>query len=435
MSQSKMSVIFLSQLLIGFLLLLIMACDSGVTPTKSQSNQKSKSTHQPSQKDNKNPKENLKQEIPKQDKEQKKVKEQPETKQLEQKPVYQPGHIPGVPDLDITHHNSIEYNRVETSKTLNREGLSHLRKKQYEQAIPFFIKALEKNPDNLLSRYNLACTYALDGDRKNALNILIQFKNAGCTRCMKFLAKATSDKDFSALQKDAEFIEITAEALAMAEKVSKAQWFTFKAREYLEPNSIEVKNLPAISKDGKSIAVARVGTVNQGGHCSTLDLTLQIIEVRSDKVVKEQLLSYNNEDVQETTAKKAIENANWLLVDKNWTPFRLEGGGSWKNEPIEVGSLTVMWKEPRLTVMNKKGVRLLEHKYKEWSSGKWCGAWDYDEEIKEVACSRPCDKEDNAAFVTRTWLSGKHHVLLLLISYEGSDTCIEPSETYHAIQL
>ena len=104
--------------------------------------------------------------------------------------------IAGVPDIDMTMVNGSDYR---TSVSKNKSGMKYYKKKDYAKAIEYFIESLEHYPGNMLARFNLGCTYSLDGNYKNALDILRQLKEEDCIQCKERLVKSKRDSDFKAL--------------------------------------------------------------------------------------------------------------------------------------------------------------------------------------------------------------------------------------------
>lgn len=77
--------------------------------------------------------------------------------------------------------------------------------KDYDQAIELYLKCLELDKDCITAFYNIACSYALKGNRKLAIEYLVK-SIAGST---KYKEMARKDEDFKNLWEDQEFISTT----------------------------------------------------------------------------------------------------------------------------------------------------------------------------------------------------------------------------------
>lgn len=123
-----------------------------------------------------------------------------------------PSHsIPGVPDLDLTVVPNAAHAKA---RKLNGAALKHHKKALWSQAIASYIEGLRHNPGHILLRYNLGCAYAMNGQRKEALQILEQFHTEeGCPPCVGRLVRAKKDTDYRSLWADPTFGELTADAV------------------------------------------------------------------------------------------------------------------------------------------------------------------------------------------------------------------------------
>jgi hypothetical protein len=116
--------------------------------------------------------------------------------------------VSGVPDISLDE--PAEY-QIRASKTYNNQGMRAYDQKDYTLAIAKFIKALEADPSSHKARFNLACTYALNGEADKALDILQQFKIADCEKCRERLAKAKIDSDFDSIRNHPRYQRIVEE--------------------------------------------------------------------------------------------------------------------------------------------------------------------------------------------------------------------------------
>lgn len=90
------------------------------------------------------------------------------------------------------------------SEVRQTSGLIFLRLRQLPKAITEFIRCLELDPTNTTAHYNLACAYALSGDKDAAFNSLNNaFKN-GYDR----VDHVRNDLDLESLRSDPRFEEL-----------------------------------------------------------------------------------------------------------------------------------------------------------------------------------------------------------------------------------
>jgi hypothetical protein len=114
--------------------------------------------------------------------------------------------VEGVPDLDMTMVPPKNYRK---SVSNNNKGMKYYKKKDYSKANHYFILSLEEYPGNMLSRFNLACTFALNGNQDKALGILKQLKEAeDCLPCKERLLRSKKDKDFTSMWDTPEYKEV-----------------------------------------------------------------------------------------------------------------------------------------------------------------------------------------------------------------------------------
>ena len=114
--------------------------------------------------------------------------------------------VDGIPSLR-TEPPSSSARRFATS--LNSEG--YKRRKDFDDnrgAWSSYRRALLIDPSFHTARYNLACEYALRGEREAALSLLEELALAsrrGCSRCTKVLGWARKDEDFDTIRTDPRF--------------------------------------------------------------------------------------------------------------------------------------------------------------------------------------------------------------------------------------
>ena len=115
--------------------------------------------------------------------------------------------VEGVPDLatDVEATDA----QKDAANAENNKGMAAYKDKDYQAAIKHFTAALEHNAGAILPRYNLACTYALNGEAEKALDLLSQFATeADCEKCMKQVTKAMKDKDFDSVRDNPRYAKI-----------------------------------------------------------------------------------------------------------------------------------------------------------------------------------------------------------------------------------
>jgi len=127
------------------------------------------------------------------------VPETPQPPEVVEAPIIS---VDGVTDFNLdyvpvkTRTNALKLN----SKAVKQHG-----KKNYVEAIGFYKEALELWPGYIGARYNLACAFALVGDKERGLGLLKQLKEEGCVKCRQRVQKSRSDTDFQTLWDDDDF--------------------------------------------------------------------------------------------------------------------------------------------------------------------------------------------------------------------------------------
>ena len=127
--------------------------------------------------------------------------------------------VEGVPNIDPKMVAADAYKK---SFNLNNKGMKYYKKKNYKKAIDSFVKSLEAYPGNFLVRFNLACTFSLNGDRDKALGMLKQLKSVeNCMPCRERLLRSQKDKDFKSLWDDKEYKSLLADVRIQAPDYKK----------------------------------------------------------------------------------------------------------------------------------------------------------------------------------------------------------------------
>jgi len=114
--------------------------------------------------------------------------------------------VDGVSDLSLRYVP--RHLRARAIK-LNGRAIKEHGKENYDEAIDYYTSALELWPGYLLARYNLACAFALNGDKERSMGLLKQLKIEGCVKCLERVQRARSDTDFQALWSDGDFQTLT----------------------------------------------------------------------------------------------------------------------------------------------------------------------------------------------------------------------------------
>ena len=89
-------------------------------------------------------------------------------------------------------------------------GDAFTRKGEYQKGLEFDLRLSQLKPENKLIRYNLACSYALTGQKDKALNCLNKAVELGYTD----LEHLRKDTDLDTIKSDPRFIETREHVLA-----------------------------------------------------------------------------------------------------------------------------------------------------------------------------------------------------------------------------
>jgi hypothetical protein len=195
------------------------------------------------------------------------------------------------------------------------------------------------------------------------------------------------------------------------------------------------KALPAVSEDGKWVAVAVMA--GDGARASD-NLTLAIFDVARDRIAASVVI-VDAEDPYAPDREVRNARAVALLAKRKWRPLHAlvvneddvsptdDGGDVSKHCGDAVGDdLTVRYCEPKLSVRDggARGRQLLDRVAQRFSKkgGRRCkGCED---------CPKPI------AGMTMAHADRSARVLLVVIAYRGGDdTCWEPDATYHVVRF
>jgi len=331
--------------------------------------------------------------------------------------------VEGVPDLDLDADLSLSDTQIEISRQFNKDAMKAYRNKDYKKAIDLFIKALEKNPANLLFRYNLACTYALNGDKDKSLGILRQLKETeGCARCFIRLARAAKDSDFDSIREDAEFKKLVEGApQRLAAELKAAKWLEYKANEEGVP--IRTNGLPAISSDGKRIAAA---------HTSDDAFKLEILQASTGNAINSRVLVNPNElagivsgdgpgkDMKAPVSKR-INKAHRVLIGREWIEFKIDAGDDLGEEWLDgttaqqfkLGKSTIKYDYPELIVTNSAGNKAFKGKLGQ---------------MPDDDCTQYC-------MITDARVNGQFHTMLFYIDNFTTQACSPMPGRYYVLKL
>lgn len=330
--------------------------------------------------------------------------------------------VEGVPDLDVTVGNELSDVDRDLSQQYNNDAVQYYKKNDYDTAESLFLKALKKNPSNLVFRYNLACIAALKNNKNKALALLRQLKETPtCPRCYILLAKAVEDPDFTSIRSDETFASLVdgaPERLAAELKLSK--YIQFDGKNSQLP--IRTNGLPAITDDGKRIAV--VNYFKNGYR-------MQIILVSSGEVVNNvvllnakeiEQLKNNEVDARDMRPriKQRIDKAHKVLLGRTWLEFTVKSNSiapTWlrgsAQQRFQLGNSTVTYRYPNLTITNSKG----------------------RESFKGKIGDFPDDDCTTIAAISEAYVNGQFHVMLFRQHNATLNRCTPQPGKYHVVNL
>ena len=330
--------------------------------------------------------------------------------------------VEGVPDLDPSIGPTLNDVAREESTQFNKDAMAQYKKKNYGDAIGLFIKSLEKNPSNLLHRFNLACSYSLNGNKDKTLGILRQFKETkDCPRCFIMLAQATKDKDFDSIREDAEYMKLVEGApQRLNAELGVAKWLQFNGSDEILP--VSTNDLPAISSDGKRVAVTQY---SNGAY------RLEIIYVSTGKVIGSSVILNQKEvgkleagDMSAADAKpavtKRVKKAHKMLLGREWVEFKIQAEGiddeGWLEgntaQDFKLGNSMIHFDAPKLIVKNSKG--------RESFNG-----------------NVPTTGDDCTQYtlITQAYVIGKFHTMLFDLSNFTTGACTPEPGKYFVLKL
>ena len=126
--------------------------------------------------------------------------EEEEEEEVVKKPPCPP---PGVVAVDLT---PVPRNIYIQARNTNNQGYRAYKKKDYTTAMSLWKTALRLRSSHTIARYNLACAYALTGNKDAALCLLRQIRaninDSRCHKCRKQIKHARTDSDLNGLRSD-----------------------------------------------------------------------------------------------------------------------------------------------------------------------------------------------------------------------------------------
>ena len=201
--------------------------------------------------------------------------------------------VDGVSDLSL--HYAPRHIRLRAIKLNGRAVKTHI-KKNYDEAIGYYTTALELWPGYILARFNLACAFALTGDKERSLGLLKQLKLEGCVKCLERVQRARSDTDFQTLWSDGDFQVLTGGIHVML------------------PN-YEALTKKLIRELGKGYFGLLVGAANRG---VTIDIN------GTDITAKDQLVRYKI-NLMKNFARDFGDAVNWRSYKPQFHPGQVYG--------------------------------------------------------------------------------------------------------------
>ena len=117
--------------------------------------------------------------------------------------------IPGVPAIDLS---DVSPSVAKRARKANTRGFRLYKKRNLRGAMAYWKNALRVHPGHILARYNLACGFALTGERHKAMCLLEEIKanlsDWRCKKCQKQINHARTDSDFNSLRGNPRFSRI-----------------------------------------------------------------------------------------------------------------------------------------------------------------------------------------------------------------------------------
>jgi hypothetical protein len=158
--------------------------------------------------------------------------------------------------------------------------------------------------------------------------------------------------------------------------------------------------LPAVTADGSNVVIANA---REDGARGEPNLTL-LVKDRADALVEEQVVLAPDGE-QPWRANLDTTNAYLARVHQERELVPLA--------PIAGSGLEVAWDEGRLIVRSGDAA-VVEREHRDWT----------------IAPTPQCE---NPSFLADAWTDAARKLVLVKISYRGTDTCWEPDSSYHVV--
>jgi len=216
--------------------------------------------------------------------------------------------------------------------------------------------------------------------------------------------------------------------------------------------AFQFQNIPAVSSNGKQVVFDFQA---EDGARGNLNLKVVVRNVKNDKIVHEEVILdpdefddmiYDDDEMRMALVKKLttrIERTNEYLSRGSWKPMvtdeieydRYDDDARYdlENRPqkFRIRNLRVTYDEPLVTVKKANGKKLYGRRHTEWMAQDFC-ADPENVSPKSPKCLHPCT---NPSFLRQVSVSADSKLLLLRISYTGTDMCWEPDGDVHTIRL
>lgn len=202
-----------------------------------------------------------------------------------------------------------------------------------------------------------------------------------------------------------------------------------------EPVVPEGKHFPAVSADGTQVAL---WVVDRDGARGEPNGTLQLRQVADNRVLEQVVILSpdESEEAGEGLAALLVERvskANAVLDATKWHPMLAlqpitEQAGPYNEGPLARGTVQIALDEPGFKIWRGKQ-EVFSKAFAEWSVDNSEPIYpECNPEEEECFCENP-------AYLETSWTDAGEHVLLVEVSYYGTDRCWEPSPRLHVMPI
>jgi hypothetical protein len=180
------------------------------------------------------------------------------------------------------------------------------------------------------------------------------------------------------------------------------------------PPALHATGLPAVSADGAQVAVVVPISANVQGAGAKL-----VILDRADHAVREVVVQ-----VPGANQPLTLADANQLLATTHatarWAPLPAavvlhSTKGEVRPTAIVAGNVTLTGPNPVTVAID--GAKVFDHATPQWEAEK---------AASEPGCGNP-------SYLGGAALDPAHHLALVELHFEGSDSCIEPPNAFHVV--